>query len=470
MKSYNTLNDYYRNLFGEKTFKVPIDAGFDCPNRDGTVAHGGCTFCTVSGSGDAIVAPDAPIREQFYKEIDFMHRKWPEVKKYLVYFQNFTNTHEKLEVIRERYEQAINEPGVVGINIGTRPDCLPDETIEYLAELSERMHVTVELGLQTTYEETSELINRAHSYELYVDTVKRLRKYPKIEIVAHLINGLPGETHEMMVENVRRCVRDNDIQGIKLHLLHLMTNTRMQRDYHEGRLQLMSQDEYVKVICDQLEIIPKHIVIHRITGDAPREMLIGPMWSLNKWEVLNSIEAEMRRRGSVQGCKAVKQEFMNEKNGHDTLFLAKLAKQVYAFDIQEQALEKTSQRLQEAGLTNIELILQGHETVDQFVTEVKAAIFNLGYLPSADKSIITQPQTTLEALEKLCQMLIKGGRIAIMIYYGHDGGDIERDAVMDFVSHLPQQEYTAMIYRTLNQINNPPFLVMIEKLERYRYG
>ena len=157
-------------------------------------------------------------------------------------------------------------------------------------------------------------------------------------------------------------------------------------------------------------------------------------------------------------------------NGHDTLFLAKLAKQVYAFDIQEQALEKTSQRLQEAGLTNVELLLQGHETVDQFVTEAKAAIFNLGYLPSADKSIITQPQTTLEALDKLCHMLVKGGRIAIMIYYGHEGGDIERDAVMDFVSQLPQQEYTATIYRTLNQINNPPFLVMIEKLERYRHG
>ena len=157
-------------------------------------------------------------------------------------------------------------------------------------------------------------------------------------------------------------------------------------------------------------------------------------------------------------------------NGYDTLFLAKLAKQVYAFDIQEQALEKTSQRIQEAGLTNVDLILQGHETVDEYVTEVKAAIFNLGYLPSADKSIITQPQTTLEALEKLCQMLIKGGRIAIMIYYGQEGGDIERDAVLDFVSQLPQQEYTATIYRTLNQINNPPFLVMIEKLERYRHG
>jgi len=157
-------------------------------------------------------------------------------------------------------------------------------------------------------------------------------------------------------------------------------------------------------------------------------------------------------------------------NGHDTLFLAKIAKQVYSFDIQKQALEKTSQRLQEAGLTNVELLLQGHETVDQFVREAKAGIFNLGYLPSADKSIITQPQTTIEALEKLCHLLVKGGRIAIMIYYGHEGGDIEKDAVMDFVSQLPQQEYTATIYRTLNQINNPPFLVMIEKLERYRHG
>lgn len=308
-KRYNTLNDYYRQIFGEKIFKVPIDAGFDCPNRDGTVAYGGCTFCTVSGSGDAIVAPDAPIRDQFYKEIDFMHRKWPDVKKYLVYFQNFTNTHDTVDVIRERYEQAINEPGVVGINIGTRPDCLPDETIAYIAALSERMHVTVELGLQTTYDETSKIINRAHTYDLYVETVKRLRQLaPKVEIVSHLINGLPGETHDMMIENVRRCVTDNEIDGIKLHLLHLMTSTKMQRDYHEGRLKLLGMEEYVNIICDQLEIIPKNIIIHRITGDAPRDMLIGPMWSLKKWEVLNAIDQEMERRGSYQGCKLENKE------------------------------------------------------------------------------------------------------------------------------------------------------------------
>ena len=167
------------------------------------------------------------------------------------------------------------------------------------------MEVWIDLGLQTTYEETSDLINRAHDYETYVDAVKRLRVH-NINVCTHLINGLPGETSEMMLENVRRMVLDSDIQGVKLHLLYLMKQTRLQRDYHEGKLQLMSQEEYVKVICDQLEMIPKEIVIHRLTGDAPRDLIIGPMWSLKKWEVLNSIDAEMERRGSVQGCKDVR--------------------------------------------------------------------------------------------------------------------------------------------------------------------
>ena len=302
-KRYTTWNDYLRESYGEKVFKVPIDAGFDCPNRDGTVAHGGCTFCTVSGSGDAIVAPDAPIPVQVEKEIDFLHRKWPGVKKYIAYFQNFTNTHDSVDVIRERFEQAVGRPDVVGINIGTRPDCLPTETLDYLAELNQRITVWVELGLQTTYETTSNLINRAHDYQTYLDAVANLRKRG-ILVCVHLINGLPGETHDMMLENVRRVVTDSDIQGIKLHLLHLMTGTRMQRDFHQGTLQLMAFDDYVDIICDQLEIIPKHISIHRLTGDAPRDMLIGPMWSLKKWEVLNAIDDELTKRNVFQGDKA----------------------------------------------------------------------------------------------------------------------------------------------------------------------
>lgn len=197
-KRYTTWNDYLRDNFGEKVFKVPIDAGFDCPNRDGTVAHGGCTFCSVSGSGDMIVAPEEPIPVQVEKEIEFLHQKWPGVKKYIAYFQNFTNTHGPVEVLRERFEQAVDRPDIVGINIGTRPDCLPDDVLDYLSELNERMTVWVELGLQTTYQETSDLINRAHDYQTYLDAVAKLRARG-ILVCVHLINGLPGETQEMMV-------------------------------------------------------------------------------------------------------------------------------------------------------------------------------------------------------------------------------------------------------------------------------
>ncbi|EOL35874.1 TIGR01212 family radical SAM protein [Enterococcus faecalis] len=299
-KRYHTWNYALRQQFGEKIFKVPIDGGFDCPNLDGTVAKGGCTFCSVSGSGDMIVAPSDPLPLQFQKEIQLMHQKWPTVDQYIVYFQNFTNTHAPVDVIRHRFEQVVNEKGVVGLSIGTRPDCLPDEVVNYLAELNERFYLWVELGLQTTFEETSAAINRAHDYQTYLDGVAKLRKHG-IRVCTHLINGLPGETPAMMRENVRRTIQDSDIQGIKLHLLHLMTNTKMMRDYNEGRLQLMSKEAYVSVICDQLEMIPPEIVIHRLTGDAPFETIIGPMWSLKKWEVLNAIDAEMKRRNSYQG-------------------------------------------------------------------------------------------------------------------------------------------------------------------------
>ena len=314
-KRYHSWNFALRQEFGEKIFKVPIDAGFDCPNRDGTVAKGGCTFCTVSGSGDMIVAPEAPLPEQFEKEIAMMHKKWPQVDKYIVYFQNFTNTHAPVAVIRERFEQVLTLPGVVGISIGTRPDCLPEDVVDYLAELNQRFYLWVELGLQTTFETTSNAINRAHDYQTYLDGVASLRKH-NIRVCTHLINGLPGETIEMMQENVRRTIQDSDIQGIKLHLLHLMRNTRMLRDYHEGRLQLMRRDTYVSLICDQLEMIPPEIIIHRLTGDAPWDSLVGPMWSLKKWEVLNEIDQEMLRRNSYQGKFNVRKEPVNAADRH----------------------------------------------------------------------------------------------------------------------------------------------------------
>lgn len=314
-KRYHSWNFALRQEYGEKIFKVPIDAGFDCPNRDGTVAKGGCTFCSVSGSGDMIVAPEAPLPEQFEKEIAMMHKKWSQVDKYIVYFQNFTNTHAPVAVIRERFEQVLTLPGVVGISIGTRPDCLPADVVDYLAELNQRFYLWVELGLQTTFETTSNAINRAHDYQTYLDGVASLRKH-NIRVCTHLINGLPGETIEMMQENVRRTIQDSDIQGIKLHLLHLMRNTRMLRDYHEGRLQLMRRDTYVSLICDQLEMIPPEIIIHRLTGDAPWDSLVGPMWSLKKWEVLNEIDQEMLRRNSYQGKFNVRKEPVDAADRH----------------------------------------------------------------------------------------------------------------------------------------------------------
>jgi len=265
--------------------------------------------------GEKIVAPEAPLPEQFEKEIAMMHKKWPQVDKYIVYFQNFTNTHAPVAVIRERFEQVLTLPGVVGISIGTRPDCLPEDVVDYLAELNQRFYLWVELGLQTTFETTSNAINRAHDYQTYLDGVASLRKH-NIRVCTHLINGLPGETIEMMQENVRRTIQDSDIQGIKLHLLHLMRNTRMLRDYHEGRLQLMRRDTYVSLICDQLEMIPPEIIIHRLTGDAPWDSLVGPMWSLKKWEVLNEIDQEMLRRNSYQGKFNVRKEPVNAADRH----------------------------------------------------------------------------------------------------------------------------------------------------------
>ena len=314
-KRYHSWNFALRQEFGEKIFKVPIDAGFDCPNRDGTVAKGGCTFCSVSGSGDMIVAPEAPLPEQFEKEIAMMHKKWPQVDKYIVYFQNFTNTHAPLALIRERFEQVLTLPGVVGISIGTRPDCLPEDVVDYLAELNQRFYLWVELGLQTTFETTSNAINRAHDYQTYLDGVASLRKH-NIRVCTHLINGLPGETIEMMQENVRRTIQDSDIQGIKLHLLHLMRNTRMLRDYHEGRLQLMRRDTYVSLICDQLEMIPPEIIIHPLTGDAPWHSLVAPKCSLNHWEVLHEIDQDMLRRNSYQGKFNVRKEPVNAADRH----------------------------------------------------------------------------------------------------------------------------------------------------------
>jgi len=297
-KRYYTWNRHLRDAFGSKVFKVSLDAGFDCPNRDGTVAFGGCTFCSVAGSGDFAGSRVDPIDVQFEKIKETMHKKWKD-GQYIAYFQAYTNTHAPLPVIKEKFEAALRLEGVVGLSIATRPDCLPDDVVDYLAELNERTYLWVELGLQTVHEKTAKLINRAHDYETYVEGVEKLRRHG-IRVCSHIINGLPLEDREMMMETARE-VAKLDVQDIKIHLLHLLKGTPMVKQYEKGMLQFLSRDDYIQLVVDQLELLPPEMVIHRITGDGPINLMIGPMWSANKWDVLNGIDAELERRNSWQG-------------------------------------------------------------------------------------------------------------------------------------------------------------------------
>ncbi|WP_042459854.1 TIGR01212 family radical SAM protein [Neobacillus dielmonensis] len=297
-KRYHTWNYHLRQHFGHKVFKVALDGGFDCPNRDGTVAYGGCTFCSAAGSGDFAGNRTDDLVVQFNQIKDKMHTKWKS-GKYMAYFQAYTNTHAPLEILREKYETVLNLDGVVGLSIATRPDCLPDDVVEYLAELNERTYLWVELGLQTVHEKTAQLINRAHDFQRYVEGVNKLRKH-NIRVCSHIINGLPLESYDMMMATAGE-VAKLDVQGIKIHLLHLLKGTPMVKQYEKGMLEFLSKEEYVQLVCDQLEILPPEMIVHRITGDGPIDLMVGPMWSVNKWEVLNSINAELERRDSWQG-------------------------------------------------------------------------------------------------------------------------------------------------------------------------
>lgn len=305
-KRYHTWNYHLRQQFGEKVFKVSLDAGFDCPNRDGTVAFGGCTFCSAAGSGDFAGNSAEDVITQFHKIKTKMHEKWKD-GKYMAYFQAFTNTHAPVEVLKKTFEPVLEQEGVVGISIATRPDCLPDDVVEYLADLNKRTYLWIELGLQTVHERTALLINRAHDYQTYVEGVEKLRKH-NIRVCSHIIDGLPLENYDMMMETARE-VAKLDIQGIKIHLLHLLKGTPMVKQYEKGMLEFLSLEDYISLVVDQLEIIPSDVIVHRVTGDGPPDLMIGPMWSLKKWEVLNAIDAEFVRRGSWQGkfAKTVKQ-------------------------------------------------------------------------------------------------------------------------------------------------------------------
>ena len=292
---FHSISTWLKRQFGEKTIKLAIDGGFTCPNRDGSKGHGGCLFCSDNGAGE--FASNVEDQIQLYAD------KWPNAR-YLGYFQNHTNTYAPVEELREKYEAILANPKIEGLVIGTRPDCLSEDVLDLLGEINKTHFLWIELGLQTMHEETAELINRCYSLDVFEEAMEGLRSRG-IKTVVHLILGLPGETREMMLDSVRYVANQPDLFGMKLHLLNVVKGSRMALDYSEYQ-PFASIEEYVNLVVECLELIPPQVTIHRLTGDAPRSILITPPWSFNKRTILNSINEQLHLRDTWQGKKCGK--------------------------------------------------------------------------------------------------------------------------------------------------------------------
>lgn len=283
---YYSFNKYLRDTFGDKVYKISINAGFTCPNRDGTLGTRGCIFCSKGGSGDFAESSKLSVTEQIESGKKRVEKK---IKsgKYIAYFQAFTNTYAPLEVLREKFFEAINHPDIVALSIATRPDCLPTEVIELLSELNKIKPVFVELGLQTIHEKSAKYIRRGYELSVYDEAVKNLKNIG-VNIVTHVIIGLPNETKEDILKTVKY-VCDIGTNGIKLQLLHVLKNTDLADEYEKGKFEVLTMEEYLDIIKSCVNIIPKDIVIHRLTGDGAKKDLIAPLWSADKKKVLNAI-------------------------------------------------------------------------------------------------------------------------------------------------------------------------------------
>ncbi len=299
-KRYHTLNYFYQQKFHSKVFKISLNGGFSCPNLDGTKGYGGCIYCSKSGSGDFAGKKQDSIEKQWQQGLNMMHQKWAD-GKLIAYFQARTNTYAKVEELKKKFEPVLNYPNVIGLALATRPDAIDDACLDYLEDLNKRTYLMIELGLQTIHETTSKLINRCHTTKEFDDMVKKLRSR-NINVIVHIINGLPYETKEMMLETTKH-INQLDIQGIKIHMLHIVKDTPLATMYKKNPFHVLTKEEYVDIVIEQLEHLRPEIVIHRITGDPVKEDLIAPTWLLKKFCVLNEIDKEMVKRNTYQGKK-----------------------------------------------------------------------------------------------------------------------------------------------------------------------
>ena len=297
-KPYYSFSTMLEERFGEKVYKVALNGGMTCPNRDGKIGHRGCIFCSEGGSGDFASSAQLSITDQINSQIAQISAKRP-VQKYIAYFQAYTNTYAPTEYLEKIFTEAISHPKIVAISIGTRPDCLPDKTVALLERLNKIKPVWIELGLQTIHEDTARYIRRGYPLSVFDDAVQRL-KAANIEIIVHTILGLPGEDHGKILETIQY-LNHKPISGIKLQLLHVLKETDLAPEYEKGVFSVLSQDAYLNILIDCLEHLRQDIVIHRVTGDGPKELLIAPTWSSAKRTVLNNLHHEMKLRGAYQG-------------------------------------------------------------------------------------------------------------------------------------------------------------------------
>jgi hypothetical protein len=300
-KRYLAFSEYLKNRFGCKVYKISIDAGFTCPNRDGSLGEGGCIYCNNQGFSPNTRRARASISEQIRVGAEFMRTRY-KAEKFLAYFQAFTNTYAPVETLRLAYSEALACDDVVGLSVGTRPDCVPDDVLDLLSSIAQSKETWIELGLQSAHDRTLELINRRHNVASFIDAVQRTRARGNLKICGHIILGLPGETPDMMLDSAR-LLSDLGVNGVKIHLLHILKDTPLAEAHSRGEIPIFKFDEYVSLVCDYLELLSPDIVIQRLTADGPSDLLIAPSWAMQKKRAIDAIEKEMLKRDTHQGAR-----------------------------------------------------------------------------------------------------------------------------------------------------------------------
>ena len=298
---YNSLNNYLRNKFGKKVYKISIDGGFTCPNRDGKISTGGCIFCSAKGSGDFATSKSLSITQQIEQGKERVRSKTKD-NCFIAYFQAFTNTYAPIDVLESKFTEAINHKDIVALSVATRPDCVDDNVLKLLEKLNKIKPVWVELGLQTIKESSVHYIRRGYENSVYVDTATKLRNIG-IEVITHIILGLPNENKLDMLRSVDFACKYSN--GIKLQLLHILKGTDLLKDYEDSKFNALTMEQYIDILCDAVSIIPKNVVIHRLTGDGDKKILVAPLWSGNKKVVLNTINKTFEERNIIQGSKTL---------------------------------------------------------------------------------------------------------------------------------------------------------------------